>query len=182
MSGQIGTVTGRQLDPFDPDPDAIVVADIVHGLVHSCRFAGQCDHFYSVAHHSLHVASEVDRTTAGHPRLRLFALLHDAAEAYIGDLPRPVKRRIPAFQELEAELLAAVWESVGVAPPTDEEWETVMAADDRLLAHEAAELLAWDDWAPEPTCPAYELAADGDVRERFESEVAAALTAVESRD
>jgi len=159
------TFTGGGFRPFDPNPDDVRLADIAGGLAHTCRFGGHCRRFYSVAHHSLHVAEELsDRG----PRLELLGLLHDAGEAYLGDLPRPVKTEFEAFERAEERVLGAVWTALDVDPPTADEWEAVMAADDRLLAYEAADLLADAAWADDPPALGYELRSEpAEVRERF---------------
>ena len=95
----IQTFTGRHINPFDPDPDAIDIEDIAHALSHICRFTGHTHTFYSVAQHSVHVADLVCRNTAGlakpaRSRAVLMALLHDASEAYLCDIPRPLKPHV----------------------------------------------------------------------------------------
>ncbi len=147
-TGVVETYTGGGVDVFDPNPDDIALPDIAAGLAHTCRFGGHCRQFYSVAHHSLHVADELP---AGNARLRAIGLLHDAAEAYLGDIPRPLKTELASFQGLEDQLLSAVWTAVGIDPPTDDEWDRVMDADDRLLAYEANAVLEGGGWAgPDP--------------------------------
>ncbi|WP_306056554.1 hypothetical protein [Natronococcus wangiae] len=100
------------------------------------------------------------------PRLQLFGLLHDAGEAYLGDIPRPIKDRLEVIERTEARVLEAVWESFDVDPPTTDEWERVLAADDRLLAHE---LLEDGSWADDPPDLRYDLRSDSiaAVRDRF---------------
>lgn len=162
----VETFSGRRFYPFDPSPDEVRLADIAWGLARTCRFGGHCRHFYSVALHSLHVGSELaDRG----PRMELYGLFHDAGEAYIGDVPRPIKVEFDGLARAEDRILEAVWTAFDLAPPTEEEWAAVMAADDRLLAYEAAELLADGSWAAEPPDLDYELRVDdvGAVRERF---------------
>lgn len=117
-TGVVETYTGGGVDVFDPDPDDIALPDVAAGLAHTCRFGGHCRQFYSVAHHSLHVASELPDSD---PRLRALGLLHDAAEAYLGDVPRPLKTELAAFHDVEERLLASVWAAFGIAPPTDTE-------------------------------------------------------------
>jgi hypothetical protein len=174
--GTIETYTGGQFDVFDPDPATVELADVAAGLAHTCRFGGHCTQFYSVAEHSLCVSREL----SDDPRLELFGLLHDAAEAYIGDIPRPLKAELDGIEDTEERILAAVWESVGVDPPTDAEWEAVMDADDRLLAYEADRLLEDGSWAADPDDLGYELAARdaANVRQRFRSRAERLLDAV----
>ena len=79
----------------DPKPEDIRIGDIAHALSMLCRFGGHSKHFYSVAQHSVLVSSIVAR------HLQLSALLHDATEAYIGDMVHPLKESMPAFREME---------------------------------------------------------------------------------
>jgi hypothetical protein len=154
----IETFTGGRFYPFDPRSSEVRLEDIAGSLAHTCRFGGHCRRFYSVAEHSLYVAREL----ADHgERLQAYGLLHDAGEAYVGDIPRPVKSRLGDFEAVEARIREAVWEAVGLPVPTEAEWEAVMAADDRLLAHEADRLLDDGSWAAEPPELGYDLASTG---------------------
>jgi len=87
MAARIGdwiqTYTGKRFWPLDPRPEDVDILDIAHSLSLLCRFTGHTSSFYSVSQHSILVAQEVPK------RLRLWALFHDAAEAYIGDIARP---------------------------------------------------------------------------------------------
>lgn len=162
----IETYRGERFFPFDPRPQEVYLEDIATGLSNTCRFGGHCRQFYSVALHSLHVSSElVDHP----PRIQLFGLLHDAAEAYLGDIPRPIKAEFDDFEQAEERLLDAIWMAFDLRSPTADEWATVMAADDRLLAYEASELLSDGSWAEDPPDLNYELQADSltAVRDRF---------------
>ena len=80
----MSTYTGKKFFPFDPRPEQICIEDIAHGLSMLCRFSGQCPYFYSVAEHSIYVVHCLP------DNLQLEGLLHDASEAYLADLPRPV--------------------------------------------------------------------------------------------
>lgn len=151
----IGTYTGGDFHPLDPEPAAIELPDIANGLANTCRYAGQCQFYYSVGTHSIYVSEEL----AEHgPRVQLYGLFHDAAEAYVSDVPRPVKREVETFQEIEDRILDAVWERLGVPAPTESEWAAVMDADDRIFHYEADTLLA--EFEP-PSVPdlSYELTA-----------------------
>lgn len=88
----IQTYTGRQFWPLDPKPEEVCIEDIAHALSQQCRYAGHTIRFYSVAQHSVEIALRVPRAAA------LWGLLHDAAEAYLVDLPRPVKYLMPAYK------------------------------------------------------------------------------------
>lgn len=94
----IQTYTGKKFDFISPHPSMIDIKDIAHALSNQCRFNGHCRQFYSVAEHSVYVAQEVMKT---HPHLGLAALMHDAAEAYVGDMVSPLKAILPEFKVIE---------------------------------------------------------------------------------
>jgi len=85
----VSTKSGRRVALLNPSPSQIVIGDIAHGLAHQCRFNGQTSKFYSVAQHSVLVASILPR------ELRLAGLLHDASETYLGDVVQPLKELLP---------------------------------------------------------------------------------------
>jgi hypothetical protein len=86
LGGVIGTSSGRRIRPFDPNPNDIDINDIAHALSHICRFNGHISQFYSVAQHCVHVSENVP------PEFALAGLLHDASEAYLCDIPSPLKK------------------------------------------------------------------------------------------
>jgi 5'-deoxynucleotidase YfbR-like HD superfamily hydrolase len=147
MSSAIQTWSGLRFSPLEPDPAAIEIEDIAHALANLCRFGGHCSVFYSIAQHSCVVADAV----AGDRETTLHALLHDAAEAYLGDLPHPLKHRSPLgvlYREVEAPLQAAILArfGLGASPPA-----VVKEIDRAALAAERAVLMraADDAWWPE---------------------------------
>ncbi len=100
------TVSGRFVNPFDPDPEQLDPGDIARALANICRFGGHCRPFYSVAQHSV-IVSELVEQRGGDLEDVFAALMHDAAEAYLGDMPHPIKHRSPlgaAFKEAEDHL------------------------------------------------------------------------------
>lgn len=153
----IATFTGKKFFPLDPRAEEIDVRDIAHALSMQCRFGGHAKRFYSVAQHSLFVSLMVP------PVDKLWALLHDAAEAYLVDLPRPIKHdhSMKAYREAEAKVMAAVCEAFGLSP---EQPASVTEADHRMVMTEARELMNWGsdvfaDWTvlgepyPNMDCP-----------------------------
>lgn len=125
----IQTFTGKRFWPLDPRPEEVNILDIAHALSLKCRFTGQCRCFYSVAQHSVHVA-EVTGS--------LWGLLHDAGEAYLADVATPVKKHLPDFHTLEANIMRAVCDRFGlplIEPPE------VKHADRVLLATERRDLM-----------------------------------------
>jgi len=139
------------VDIFDPDPDSIDGRDIAHGLAFTCRFSGFTSHYYSVAQHSYNVSNLLRHTNCS-LEIQMQGLLHDAAEAYMGDMPTPHKRRFKEFAEVEGHLGAVIFDRFGLPWPMH---EMVHWADDILLHIEARFLLPEPTWArfePMPTC------------------------------
>src|SRR5512132_670129 len=104
------TVSGRWVNPFDPDPAQLDAGDIAQALSNQCRFGGHCRSFYSVAQHSCLLSDLLDAREAEPPAL-LSALLHDAPEAYLVDLPHPLKHRSELgaiYRETESRLHEAI--------------------------------------------------------------------------
>lgn len=89
--GWIQTYTGGAFWPLDPRPEDVRIVDIAHHLSNICRFTGATREFYSVAQHSVLVSMYVERLAPGDDVLALWGLLHDASEAYLCDVARPVK-------------------------------------------------------------------------------------------
>lgn len=102
------TYTGRRFYPLDPRPDEIDPADIAHALSMLCRYAGHVDRFYSVAEHCVLMSEAVA------PEHALAALLHDATEAYVVDVPRPLKRYLPDYRDIEDRVWYAIARRFGL--------------------------------------------------------------------
>lgn len=131
----IETVTGIEFWPLNPRQEDVSVFDIAHALSNMCRFTGHCKTFYSVAQHSLLVASIVPDED------RKWALLHDAAEAYLVDLPRPIKRYSALgdeYRRIESRLMQVICQRFGLP---EECPASVKHADDVLLATEKRDLM-----------------------------------------
>lgn len=99
--------SGASFDLLDPWNSDFSLEDIAHGLAHVCRYAGQCSGFYSVAEHSLLVCDTV-------PEFQLEALMHDAAEAFLGDVTRPLKHLLPEYKTIEANVQSAIFDRLGI--------------------------------------------------------------------
>ena len=130
------TFSGRQFWPLDPRAEEILIEDIAHSLSLQCRYAGHTLVFYSVAEHSIRVSRACDSRNA------LWGLLHDAAEAYLVDLPRPIKRFSSLgdhYTLIERLLMRVVCAHFGLPElePLD-----VKAADEFLMHWEARDLMA----------------------------------------
>lgn len=135
--GWMVTYSGVKLYPLDPRPNEIRFADIAHGLSNVCRFGGQCKIFYSVAEHSVRVAHWLLRTERS-KELAAWGLVHDAAEAYLGDVIRPIKKFFPAYKVVEERVLKAVTKKLGLPWP---EPALIKKADNVILACEARDLM-----------------------------------------
>lgn len=133
----IFTYSGRFMRPLNPFPSDIYIEDIAHALSNQCRWTGHCSKFYSVAEHSIHVASCVS------DELKLTALLHDASEAYLADLARPIKKAEGlgvVYLDVEAKLEAAISLRFGtLMEPL--KYTEIKEADEWMLRREAQQLL-----------------------------------------
>lgn len=102
------TSEDNYFDYVEPNAGQIYIRDIAKALSKQCRFNGHCSHFYSVAQHSIHVAELAP------PELKVAALLHDAAEAYMGDIPTPLKKLLPEYKQMEIRVEKVIFECYGV--------------------------------------------------------------------
>lgn len=136
----IKTYTGVMIDPLRPESEKIRMEDIAHALSMLCRANGHFKSFYSVGQHSINCMREA--AARGYSRkVRLACLLHDASEAYLSDVTRPVKQEMPKYKEIEAPLQEAIWNKYLTEPLTDEERAQVFLVDDDMLVHEFLELM-----------------------------------------
>lgn len=129
------THTGRRVDLERPDEAEIVIDDVAHALAHTCRFGGHVSRFYSVAEHSIAVSYIVPVEDA------LDGLLHDATEAYLGDVIRPLKALLPAYKLLEQRWADAIARQLGcsaVMPASVKDADRIMLATERRDVHPAA--------------------------------------------
>ncbi len=152
------TVNGRQFWPLSPNTSDVFIDDIAHALSLLCRFGGHCRTFYSVAEHSVRVSLAVPAKDA------LAGLMHDAAEAYVVDMPRPIKRHLRDYRRIEDRVANVIAKRFGLPGHSCEcpgDWpaahhhpecpkaqdlpwvipESVKHADEVLLATEARDLM-----------------------------------------
>lgn len=154
----IETVGGRRVDLLRPAPMQIDMGDIAWGLSRIARFVGQTkhEHFYSVAEHSLWVSIYLYRTT-GDAEISLYGLLHDAHEAYTGDIPQPVKSLPVVHDEItrmQARIQAAIYQALELPAPPSDVADLIHESDRIALAVEARALMhsGGADW-PLPPIP-----------------------------
>lgn len=126
------THSGKAFTPLDPSLGDIDIEDIAHALGNICRYGGHTRWFYSVAEHCVLMSEAVS------PENAFWALMHDAAEAYVGDLIRPLKINLPEYREIEDNIMLAICTKFGMdydCPPE------VKLADTRILHDERAVML-----------------------------------------
>lgn len=151
------TFTGKDIFPQDPESIELSIVDIAHALSFLCRYAGHTQEFYSVAQHCVHMSYLVPEEYAYE------ALLHDASEAYLADLPHDVKAILPDYQRLEARLERHIARHFFLPHPMS---LVVKRMDQRICATEMAFLMNFYDhplameapvflihgWHPEMAC------------------------------
>jgi hypothetical protein len=133
MTSSILTYSGKLFDVLKPDPQLIDLVDIAAALSKLCRFGGHCRHFYSVAEHSVLASDLIQQAYPGNQMLARWALLHDASEAYMVDIPRPVKRQLLEYVRLEDAIQETIATRFDLPWPMPHE---VHEADNEMLALE----------------------------------------------
>lgn len=128
----ITTFTGLHINVFEPTPEMICIEDIAHSLSMQCRFGGHVPNFYSVAQHSLN-CSYLTETDS----LKLQALMHDASEAYLLDMPSPIKKHLPDYKRIENNLMAVIAKKFNFGWPLDIEVKKV----DELMFQQERDIL-----------------------------------------
>lgn len=123
------TYTGIKFYPSNPRLEDINIIDIAHGLSNMCRFSGQCFEFYSVAEHCLHISYNC--------KYPLWGLLHDAPEAYVVDVPSPIKAHLPEYKKIENNIMKVICTKYNLSLPEPPE---VKETDIRMLATEISQL------------------------------------------
>lgn len=136
----IQTYTGEAFWPLDPHPDEVNIIDIAHALSNLCRYGGHTLKFYSVAQHSYYVSKEVP------PEHALCGLLHDATEAYLVDVPSPIKPYLSGYKDMENGLWKIIAEAFYLSPEIP---DIVQEVDRRIVVDERNVLMAksalpWD--------------------------------------
>lgn len=140
MTDYITTYTKIQVYPLEPVAEDIRIEDIAHSLSLLCRANGHYSSFYSVGAHCLNCYEEAcaRRET---PRVKMACLLHDATEAYISDVTRPVKKYLAEYQTIEEKLAQTIYEKFLGSPLTEYEQKMVKIIDDAMLYYEFWEFM-----------------------------------------
>lgn len=140
MSDYIRTSSGVKFYPLNPDPQGILTEDIAHALSLLCRGNGHVKVFFSVGQHCIHCAKEAEQRGYS-TRLILACLLHDASEAYLSDITRPVKQHLQDYCRYEEHLLEVIYKKFLGSPLSQEEQKLVKIIDDDMLYYDLRDLL-----------------------------------------
>ena len=136
----ITTYSKKPLDPVTAAPEEIQIVDIAHALSLMCRANGHFPYFYSVAQHCVNCVMEA-RARGYSERVQLGCLLHDASEAYLSDVTRPIKQLLPYYLEVEERLQNVIFDKWITPTLTEEERRQIFDVDDALLYHEFMEIM-----------------------------------------
>lgn len=169
MPDCITTYTGIHFDPLAPTPERLEIRDIAHALSLLCRGNGHVQTFFSVGQHCIHCALEAQARGMSR-RVVLACLLHDASEAYLSDVPRPFKKNLPAYQQLENRLLAVIYQTYLGSELTAEEAAQVKQIDDDMLWYDLTTLLRDPPARPAPamsTAFSYEVRPFAQVEQHY---------------
>ncbi|MER2006522.1 MAG: hypothetical protein ABS939_03640 [Psychrobacillus sp.] len=137
------TYTGKDFDYNNITKESICIDDIIHSLTRINRFIGHSKRAYTVAEHlflCVIMAGELGYSA----REKLLVLTHDFPEAYTGDCPTPLKQLLPEFKVIESKIEKALYEHLGIAPPTEEEHLKVKRIDNTMLVIEMRDMTLHD--------------------------------------
>ena len=136
----ITSSTGKHFDPINPDKNLIDIVDIAHSLSLICRANGHFKHFYAVASHSIACSIEAEKRGFD-KKIQLACLLHDASEAYLSDVTRPIKAMLTKYLEVEDKLQNTIWEKYLGFIPNNEDRKKIFGVDDDMLSLEFFNLM-----------------------------------------
>ena len=156
-------------DPFDPTPEDIHIRDIAHALSLLCRANGHFPHFYSVGQHSVLCMREAEARGYSR-RVRLGCLLHDASEAYLSDVTRPIKPLLPAYLEVEKSLQNMIFDKWITPALSEEEQALIREIDDAILHYEFLTMMGHAIYDPAPilsSSPSFDFVMFDEIEQAF---------------
>ncbi len=133
----IQTYTGGIFWPLDPRPEEICIEDIAHALSLLCRYNGHCKRFYSIAEHSIYVSYYAEKIEKD---IALRALLHDASEAYLNDIPSPIKPYLNNYKRIENNLEKIIYKKFKIKPYLYGK-ESIKKIDHTIVTNEVEQLM-----------------------------------------
>ena len=165
IMSSMNTFTGKKFDPLNMTTEDVSLMDIAHALSLMCRGGGHLKHFYSVGQHSINCMKEAK--ARNYPeRIQLACLLHDASEAYLSDIIRPVKVHLSNYLEIEEQIMQTILTHFHLGDLTPEEHALWHQIDDEMLSQELKSLMNGEhEMIPVP------LTSEPDFRERPHEEV-----------
>ncbi len=142
MSGdpRIELASGMTFPLLNPSPADIKIKDIAHSLALQCRYNGHCRRFFSVAEHSV-LCADLARDKGFPLALQRLVFLHDAAEAYVGDVTGPLKDLLPRFKPIERRIQTAIRCAFGLSYPIESDATLIKQIDIIMLASESRHLM-----------------------------------------
>lgn len=165
----ITTYTGKLFDPLIATADEVDITDIAHALHLLCRANGHFPYFYSVAQHSINCAIEANARGYSE-RVQLGCLLHDASEAYMSDVTRPLKKLLPGYLKAEERLQNVIWNKWITPELTEEEKKQIFEIDDAIFYYEFLVLIGKRMFNEEPLLksrPSFDFEDFGKVKNTF---------------
>lgn len=169
MADYITTYSGTHFVPSEPDAESIHITDIAHALSLICRGNGQVKTFFSVGQQCIYCALEAEKRGYS-DRMALACLLHDASESYMSDVPRPFKKYLKDYNELEEQLLDVIYTKYLGSSLSDEEQRVLKQIDNDLLYYDLKILLNEPSDGPEPVLKiqlSYEVRPFEDVERQY---------------
>lgn len=169
MYDKMITYSGREFNPMEIEEKDVCIEDVAHALSLLCRGGGHLKYFYSVGQHSINCANEA-LARKWPEKVVLGCLLHDASEAYISDIIRPVKRHLANYVEIEEMILAVIFQKFGLAGLSEPERLQIRQIDNEMLEHELTVLFGNPQPIPSHSlmsAPDFALERAEDMEQRF---------------
>ena len=141
--GILVTYSGEEISLLNIEEVKINIEDIAHALSYICRFAGQCKQFYSVGSHSINCLRVAEHFGYS-DELKLYTLLHDATEAYICDMPSPLKKILPEYKKYENDLESIIHKRFGLNQLTEFDKAKIKEIDKIVFSQEWKELMNYN--------------------------------------